>query len=47
MQRSGPDRPWVFKIERSSEDDALQNLTLLPTSLLEEMEQNQAETLSD
>ena len=43
MQRSGPDRPWVFKIDRSSEDDALQNLTLLPNSLLEEMEQNQAD----
>ena len=43
MQRSGPDSPWVFKIDPSSEDAALQNLTLLPTSLLEEMEQNQAD----
>jgi hypothetical protein len=42
MHRTGPKQPWVFRIDSVGDEDARQNLTLLPTSLLEEMEQNQS-----
>ncbi len=42
LERPGPDRPWMFRIETVQEGDPQQQLTLLPTTLLEEMEQNQS-----
>lgn len=43
MHRTGPKQPWVFMIETIDDGDAKQNLTLLPNSLLEEMEQRQSQ----
>lgn len=43
MERSGPGSPWTFQIEAAEEGDARQELVLLPTSLVEEMEQNQTD----
>ena len=43
LERSAPDRPWTFRIDAVEEGGPQQQLTVLPTTLLEEMEQNQSE----
>ncbi|MCH2162844.1 MAG: hypothetical protein MK085_13365 [Phycisphaerales bacterium] len=42
MERPGPSKPWTFRIQTAEEGHAQQELVLLPTTLVEEMEQNQA-----
>jgi len=43
MQRPGPARRWTFRIQAAEAGHAQQELVLLPTTLVEEMEQNQAD----